>query len=177
VTDQGARPPREPGVPSGGASRSAGPPPPGPAVGDLAARQAALVDALLAGAPDPPGFPTDRLAVARRALLRKRAGAVAAVWPQLAASLGPDWPAVFAASVGDRPPAGALVEGWDLARTLHRRGELGAAAAGELAEREVTLRRTGTGHAHRRLPAVRRVGRGVGGGIVVQVAGRVVRLR
>ena len=145
---------------------------PDPVAGDLAARQAALVDALVAGAPDPPGFAADRLAATRRALLRKRAGAAAAVWPQLAASLGPDWPALFAASVGDRPPAGALVEGWDLARTLHRRGELGEAAGVELAEREVMLRRTRAGHAHRRLPAVRRAGRGV----VVQVAGRVVHL-
>jgi hypothetical protein len=126
----------------------------------------------VAGAPDPPGFTADRLAVARRALLRKRAGAAAAAWPQLAASLGPDWLALFTLAVGDRPPAGALVEGWDLARTLHRRGELGDAAAVELAEREVTLRRTGAGPAHRRMPAVRRAGRGV----VVQVAGRVVRL-
>jgi hypothetical protein len=91
----------------------------------------------------------------------------------LAASLGPDWPAVFAASVEGRPPTTALDDGWRLARTLHGRGELGDAAAVELAEREVTLRRTAAcGHARRRLPAVRRAGRA----IVVQIAGRVRHL-
>ncbi len=80
---------------------------------------------------------------------------------------------MFAASVDGRPPTGALDDGWELARALHRRGELGAAAAVELAEREVTLRRrSGGGHARRRRPAVRRVGRGV----VLRVAGRVVHL-
>jgi hypothetical protein len=141
-------------------------------VSDLAARQAALVAALVAGGPVPSGFDPERLAVARRALVRKRAGAAAAQWPLLAASLGPDWPAAFAASVADRAPTSALDDGWDLARALHRRGELGGAAAAELAEREVALRRTPGGHARRRLPAVRRTGRGV----VVQVAGRVRHL-
>ena len=140
---------------------------------DLATRQAALVAALVAGAyPYPAGFDTSRLAATRRALVRKRAGAAAAVWPLLAASVGPDWPAAFAASVQGRPPTGALDDGWELARTLYRRGELGAAAAVELAEREVTLRRTGSGHARRRLPALRRAGRG----LVVQIAGRVLHL-
>ena len=140
---------------------------------DLAARQAALVDALVAGGPVPAGFDADRLAVARRALVRKRAGAVAAQWPLLVASLGPDWPAVFATSVEGRPPTTALDDGWRLARTLHERGELGTAAAVELAEREVTLRRTAAGgHARRRLPAVRRAGRRV----VLQLAGRVRHL-
>jgi hypothetical protein len=111
--------------------------------------------------------------VARRALVRKRAGAAAAQWPVLAASLGPDWPAVFAASVEGLPPTTALDDGWRLARTLHGRGELGTGAAVELAEREVTLRRTAAGgHARRRLPAVRRAGRGV----VVQLAGRLHHL-
>ncbi|MDT7581033.1 MAG: hypothetical protein QOK35_2297, partial [Pseudonocardiales bacterium] len=140
---------------------------------DLAARQAALVDALVAGGPVPTGFDAGALAVTRRALVRKRAGAAAAQWPLLAASLGPDWPAVFAASVEGRPPTTALDDGWRLARTLHGRGELGDAAAVELAEREVTLRRTAAcGHARRRLPAVRRAGRA----IVVQIAGRVRHL-
>ena len=141
--------------------------------GDLATRQAALVDALVAGGPVPAGIDPNRLAAARRALVRKRAGAAAVQWPLLAASLGPDWPAVFAASVVDRPPTTALDEGWRLSRALHDRGELGVGAAVELAEREVTLRRTaGGGHARRRLPAVRRAGRG----IVVQLAGRVRHL-
>ena len=47
--------------------------PPDPAAG-LAARQEELVAALVAGGPVPSGFDPGRLAVARRALLRKRAG-------------------------------------------------------------------------------------------------------
>ena len=136
---------------------------------DLAARQAALVAALVSNADDPAGFDPDRMAAPRRALLRKRAGAAAAVWPQLAASLGPDWLAAFTASAAGHPPAGALVDGWELARALQRRGELDEAAAVELAEREVAHRRTADGHVPRRSPAIRRVGRGA----VVQWLGRV----
>jgi hypothetical protein len=144
-----------------------------PARADLAARQAALVDALVAGGPVPAGFDPDHLAGARRALVRKRAGAAAAQWPLLAASLGPDWPAVFAASVAARPPTTAFDDGWELARALHGRGELGDSAAVELAEREVSLRRTDAGgHARRRLPAARWAGRRV----VVQLARRVRHL-
>jgi hypothetical protein len=83
---------------------------------DLAARQAALVAGLVAATPDPAEFDAEHLAAARRALVRKRAGAAVAVWPLLAASLGPDWPRAFAASVAGREPAGALDDGWDLAR-------------------------------------------------------------
>jgi len=137
---------------------------------DLAARQAELVAALVASGPLPSGFDPDRLAVARRALLRKRAGEAAAVWPLLAASLGRAWPDAFAASVAGRAPVGALRDGWDLARELSRRGELGDTAAVELAEREVSLRhRDGR---PRRLPAIRRRPYGA----VVQIGGRVHHL-
>ena len=133
---------------------------------DLAGRQAELVAALVAGAPDPAGFDRDRLAVARRALVRKRAGEVAAAWPLLAASLGPRWHDTVAAHVAGRAPAGALQDGWRLARDLDRCGGLSDAAAVELAEREVTLHHDGR---RRRLPAARRCG----GGVVVQIGGRV----
>lgn len=132
----------------------------------LAARQAELVAALVAGGSVPSGFDPGSLAVARRALLRKRAGEAAAVWPLLAASLGPTWLEAFTASVAGHAPAGALRDGWDLARELRRRGDLGDAAAVELAEREVALRQDGQ---RRRLPA----GRRCASGVVVQLAGRV----
>jgi hypothetical protein len=132
----------------------------------LANRQAELVATLVAGGPEPSGFDPGRLAVARRALLRKRAGEAAALWPLLAASLGPAWPEAFIASVAGRAPAGALRDGWDLARELHRRGELGDAASVELAEREVTLHRDGR---RRRLPT----GRRCASRVVVQLRGRV----
>ncbi len=137
---------------------------PGPAAA-LVARQSELVAALVAGGPVPSGFDPDRLAVARRALLRKRAGEAAAVWPLLTASLGPAWLEVFTASVAGRAPVGALRDGWDLAHELRRRGDLGDAAVVELAEREATLHQDGR---RRRLPAGRRCARGV----VVQIAGR-----
>jgi hypothetical protein len=113
-------------------------------VGDsatLAERQAALVAALVAGAPDPPGFEPTRLAAARRALLRKRAGEAAKHWPVLAASLGPRWSAEFAAQHAGREPGGALRDGWDVARAL--RFELTADAVAELRDREARWRYDG----------------------------------
>ena len=140
---------------------------------DLAARQAELVAALVAGGPDPAGFDADRLAVARRALLRKRAGEVAAVWPLLATSPRMDWSATFTAFAASRAPAGALRDGWDLARELHRRSGLGDAAAVELAEREVAWRYDGRGDPRSRCgPAVR----WAGGLVVLQLAGRITHL-
>ncbi len=118
----------------------------------LAERQAALVAALVAGAPDPAGFDRARLAATRRALLRKRAGEAAKDWPVLAASYGSRWASVFAAHHAVRESNGALRDGWDLARAL--RGELTADAAAELGEREALLRYDGN-----RPPRSRRLGR------------------
>jgi hypothetical protein len=114
----------------------------------LAERQAALVVALVTGAPDPPGFDPARLAAARQALLRKRAGEAAKQWPVLAAALGPRWSAVFAAHHACREPGGALRDGWDLARALRR--ELTADAAAELREREAFWRYDGVEAPRRR---------------------------
>jgi hypothetical protein len=110
--------------------------------GTLAERQAALVAALVAGAQDPPGFDPTRLAAARRALMRKRAGEAAKHWPVLAASLGPRWATTFAAHHEGRESAGGLRDGWDLARALP---ELTADAARELRDREAHWRYDGTG--------------------------------
>jgi len=84
----------------------------------LQERQAAVVAALVAGAPAPPGFDTHRVRATATALLRKRTGEVAAAWPLLAAALGADWSASFGAWAAGRPPAGALRDGWDFARSL-----------------------------------------------------------
>jgi hypothetical protein len=105
----------------------------------LAARQAELVAALVAGGSVPTGFDTVRLDATRRALLRKRAGEAAKAWPLLAASFGAEWPRAFAAHRVDHEPVGAQRDGWDVARALHRRGELGAGAAAELAERDAAF--------------------------------------
>ncbi|HEY3506894.1 MAG TPA: hypothetical protein VGN37_29405 [Actinocatenispora sp.] len=128
----------------------------------MAVRQAELVASLVAGAPVPDGFDPDDLAVARRALLRKRAGEVRHGWPLLASSYGADWPETFAAWAAGRPPAGALRDGWDLARQLAAAGTLPERAAAELAGREALARYDGRSAPRpRRLPAARRVGRTV----------------
>lgn len=136
----------------------------------LAARQAALVAALTAGAPVPPGFDRRLVGAARAALLRKRAGEVARHWPLLAAGLGSDWPTVFADWAARRPTQGSLRDGWDLARSLVAQGRLPEPAEVELTVREVTWRYDGRGAPRRRrLPALRRTGRT----LVVQIAGRI----
>lgn len=112
--------------------------------GSLADRQAALVASLVADGTPPTGFDAARLAATRRALLRKRAGEAAKVWPLLAASLGSGWARVFATHRAGHEPVGALRDGWDVARALREDGELGAPAAAELAERESALRYDGS---------------------------------
>ncbi|SBT44208.1 hypothetical protein [Micromonospora auratinigra] len=142
--------------------------------GSLAARQAELVAALVAGGPLPPGFAPAPVEAARRALLRKRAGDVARHWPLLAAGLGADWPATFAGWAAGRPTNGSLRDGWDLARELRGRGALPPLGAEELASREATTRYDGrTPPRARRLPALTRAG----GAVVLQLAGRVRLLR
>ncbi|GAA2353771.1 hypothetical protein [Dactylosporangium salmoneum] len=83
---------------------------------DLAARQEALVAALVAGAEVPEGFDVAAVRATRAALRRKRAGEVARAWPFLAASYGDAWPATFAEWAAGRPPQGSLRDGWDFAR-------------------------------------------------------------
>jgi len=134
--------------------------------GDLAARQAALVAALVAGGPLPPGFDARRVDAAAAALLRKRAGEVADAWPLLATALGPEWKPRFAAWARGRPRAGSFADGFAFARALREAGALPALAADELAVREVLW--TAGGTSLRRWPALRRTSRGA----VLQVAGR-----
>lgn len=145
---------------------------PGGRARSLADRQAALVAALTAGAPVPPGFDPRLVEAARVALLSKRAGEVARSWPMLAAGYGSAWQREFAAWAAARPTRGSLRDGWDLARGL---GEsLPAAAGAELAAREAGWFYDGLSAPRaRRMPALRRVS----GTVVVQVAGRIRVLR
>jgi hypothetical protein len=149
-----------------------GPDEPGAVVGfhELAAAQRRLVEALVAGGPVPSGFDSVRVAVAARALLRKRAGEVARAWPGLAASHGADWPAVFMRWAEGRPTRGAWRDGWDLARA--RRAALAPIAAVELAECEARWSYDGLTEPRRRRLAMRRIPRGV----VVQVFGLMIAL-
>jgi hypothetical protein len=84
----------------------------------LAARQQALVAALVAGGELPEGFDPAGVLATKSALRRKRAGEVANTWPFLAASYGAAWPATFAAWAEHRPPNGSLRDGWDFARSV-----------------------------------------------------------
>ncbi|MFI5838230.1 hypothetical protein ACIA8K_00725 [Catenuloplanes sp. NPDC051500] len=135
-------------------------------MGDLAARQEALVAALTSGAPIPDGFDERLVGVARKALLRKRAGDVARHWPVLAFTLGDRWVPEFADWAAGRPTSGSLRDGWDFARQC---GPLGAAAADELARREAAWVYDGAKPPRpRRLPALRRTPESV----IVQLGGR-----
>ncbi|ABP55506.1 hypothetical protein [Salinispora tropica] len=146
-----------------------------PTVTTLADRQAALVAALVAGAPPPPGFAPRPLAATRTALLRKRAGEVARYWPLLATGLGPRWLEVFQQWAAGRPPAGALREGWDLARYLRGVGELPPLGADELACWQARYHDPEPGRPPRprRLPSWGQAG----GAVAIQFAGRVRLLR
>ncbi|MFF0155673.1 hypothetical protein [Micromonospora sp. NPDC005203] len=140
----------------------------------LAERQAELVAALVAGGAPPAGFAPGPLAATRVALLGKRAGEVARHWPLLAAGLGAGWSKTFADWAARRPTAGALRDGWDLARALRDQRALPPMAAEELAVREARLRYDGLRAPRpRRAPAVGRAG----GAVAVQIAGRVRLLR
>lgn len=135
---------------------------------DLAARQEALVAALVRGGPMPPGFAPDRVRAASLALIAKRAGEIAGVWPALRVELGPQWSEVVRRHADTHPPQGAIRDGWDIARA---RPSLSGPAALELAHREAAWVYDGaSAPRRRRAPHVRRTGRT----LVVQVAGRVV---
>ncbi|MFI5957257.1 hypothetical protein [Cryptosporangium sp. NPDC051539] len=103
---------------------------------ELAAAQAALVAALVAGGPLPAGFDSRRVDAARRALLRKRAGEVAKAWPLLAGGLGPDYLPRFTQWAGGRPPAGSHADGLAFAQAVRDAGDLPPIAAEELSARE-----------------------------------------
>jgi hypothetical protein len=102
----------------------------------LAARQAALTAALVAGAPPPDGIDDRLFGAAKSALLNKRAGEVAHTWPRLAAGLGARWRQQFRAWAAGRPPRGSLCDGFDFARHLAVTGGLPGSATAELVARE-----------------------------------------
>lgn len=119
----------------------------------LAARQAALVESLVAGGPAPAGFDPARLDATRMALLRKRADQAGRSWPLLAAAHGTGWTHAFCARFDGVAPTDALREGWDLARELRAAGALTTDAAAELARREAAMRYDGRSAPRRRSPA------------------------
>ncbi len=79
-------------------------------VTDLAAQQAALVRALVAGGPVPDGFDPADLATTERALLRKRAQEVARRFPMLAYECGDNYQDLYCAWAKDRPKISTLAD-------------------------------------------------------------------
>ncbi|WP_225993811.1 hypothetical protein [Actinomadura rudentiformis] len=137
-----------------------------PANAELAAAQEALVRAMTAGGPLPPGFDEAGVQVAARAILRKRAGEVARAWPALAASYGRDWPETFARWAAERPTNGSIRDAWDFARA--HKESLDRNAALELALTETRFHYDGESPPRPRRMAVRRVP----GGVAFQLNGR-----
>ncbi|QIS06891.1 hypothetical protein F5X71_35350 [Nocardia brasiliensis] len=85
---------------------------------ELAARQAALIRALVAGASAPTGFDPEDLAAAAHALLRKRAGEVARRYPRLAHACGADFTPLFIAWAAGKPKTTTAADAVDFAQYL-----------------------------------------------------------
>lgn len=115
----------------------------------LAARQADLVAALVAGGTPPPGVDPHRVEVTARALRRKRTREAATQWPALLATAAAR--DRFARWAAERPRTSAFVDGWDFADDDERGGRLDEAAAAELATVRTRWRRGPGG-----LPVARR---------------------
>ena len=77
---------------------------------ELAARQAALVAALVGGAGVPAGLDAGRVRIQAAALLRKRGRLVALAAPELAAALGTGFAPAFAAYATGRPARGGSAD-------------------------------------------------------------------
>ncbi|MEU4316472.1 hypothetical protein [Nocardia sp. NPDC024068] len=108
---------------------------------DLAARQAALVRALVAGDAVPPGFDVCAIHAAAHSLLHKRAREVAARYPGLAYAAGPDFAEQFVAWARTRPKRGAAAD----ARRFARDSDIRWGGRGpEWAKRLTGLFRNGT---------------------------------
>jgi hypothetical protein len=133
----------------------------------LLAAQEALVRAITAGGPLPPGFDEGDVHAAALSILRKRAGEVARSWPALAESYGSDWSDTFVAWAADRPTQGSIRDAWDFARA--HSAELDPAASRELLFTEMRWHYDGKSEPRPRRFAVRLIRRG----IAVQLRGRV----
>ncbi|WP_220504365.1 hypothetical protein [Microbispora sp. H13382] len=90
----------------------------------LAAAQAELVAALVAGGRVPDGFDPGRLAVQARGLLAKRCGSVARAAPDLAEALGAEFAGLFAAyAAGNvKPEGGPRADARDFTAWMRARG-------------------------------------------------------
>ncbi|UGT40673.1 hypothetical protein LTV02_32525 [Nocardia yamanashiensis] len=76
----------------------------------LAAQQAALIRALVAGAEVPPGFDAGDVAATAHTLLHKRADEVARRFPLLAHQVGPDFIARYLEWAATRPKTSTVAD-------------------------------------------------------------------
>jgi hypothetical protein len=124
----------------------------------LADRQADLVRALSGQAAAPPGFDTERLAIAARALLAKRRRSVAKAWPLLTESLGERFGADFAKYARSQPlprDLGPLADGRAFATWLVEHSQLPEEAGVEVRAADLRYRRGPDGLQRRRWPCLR----------------------
>lgn len=122
---------------------------------DLAARQAAFAEAVIAGAPPPPGFSVERVRAAAASLANKRRGSVARAWPGLAAGLGDELRPLFAAYASSVPhplEGGPLADGLAFGDWLEARGRLPPGAEGQRLSVRLRHRRAPGGLRRRRGP-------------------------
>jgi hypothetical protein len=124
----------------------------------LAAAQAELVAALVAGGAAPPGFDHGHLAAAAAALVAKRARAAARAWPDLATALGDRFAARFAAFAARTPQprhGGPLADGRAFARWLAEAGALPEAGRLQLLAVDLRYAASADGLRPRRAPRVK----------------------
>ncbi|KIA66425.1 hypothetical protein [Nocardia vulneris] len=95
---------------------------------ELAEQQAALVRALVAGAPVPAGFDRTDVAAAAHALLRKRADEVARRFPMLAQACGPEYRTRFLAWADGRPKTSTAADATAFAASLGLPAPFGSTA-------------------------------------------------
>ncbi|GII93183.1 hypothetical protein [Sinosporangium siamense] len=91
----------------------------------LAAAQAELLAALVAGGAVPEGFDRTRIEAQTQSLAAKRRRLVARVMPELGTALGAEFPRLFAAYAEGRPPPGRVrTDAEHFAAWLRERGQL-----------------------------------------------------
>jgi hypothetical protein len=124
----------------------------------LAAAQAGLVAALVAGGAAPPGFDCRRLEAAAASLAAKRARAAARAWPVLAGALGARFAvefAAFAAAVPQPRHGGPLADGRAFARWLAEAGTLPDAVRPQLLAVDLRYAGSADGLRPRRAPCLK----------------------
>ncbi|GAA0407528.1 hypothetical protein Acor_69180 [Acrocarpospora corrugata] len=95
----------------------------------LAREEARLLAALVAGAPQPPGFDPARLRIQAHSLIAKRRGLVAVALPGLVSALGAEFAREFFAYADGRPkpPGGSRADAHAFVEWLRAEGRLPAA--------------------------------------------------